>query len=212
MRERLDAQYQKVALELAEQVRASRMRSVVFVSPTSGQGTSTTVLSVARQLKISCGINPLVVELNRRRPSFVRLLDLDESKSVAAIANGSSSQDCVQHIADGLSVIPVGDFHSLRSRGDCALIDAVNRIQGELKGAYPIIIWDAAPVLEAPDVRLLRGVLPNVVLIVESGRSSHEVLERVNDELAEAGITLQGTVMVKQNRPIPSWIYRWLID
>ncbi len=211
MQERLDGQYRKVAFALATAVRDGRLRSVVFTSPTKKQGATSTLLNVARHLKLSCSITPLVVELNRFRPALASRLELSETKSLAAIAGGKSSLDCVQQASNGLSVIPVGDFSSFGSRANVALMEGLERIQKELRGAYPLILCDAPPILEQPDVLALRDVLSNVVLIVESGRTTHEVLDRINDELKTAGISLEGTVMVKQQRPIPGWIYRWLI-
>jgi Mrp family chromosome partitioning ATPase len=211
MQEKLDGQYQKVALALAAGVREGRLRSVVFTGPTKKQGTTSTVLNVARQLKASYGINALVVELNRSRPAFVRLFQLDERKSVAAVAGGKSSLDCVQRGADDLSLIPVGDFTSVNSRASAVLSEAVGKIQLELGRVYPVILWDAPPVLEQPDVLFLRSVLSNAVLVVESGRVGHETLERVSAEFVGAGIILEGTIMVNHTKPIPGWIYRWLI-
>lgn len=211
MQERLDGQYRKVALALAAAVRDGRLRSVVFTGPTKRQGTTSTLLNVARHLKLSCSINPLIVELNRARPALTKLLYLSEEKSVAAIAGGKPSMDCIQQAPNGLSVIPVGDFTSFGSRANIALTDAVEHIQKELRGIYPLMLWDAPPILEQPDVLSLRAMLSNVVLIIESGRTSHEVLDRINDEITNAGMSLEGTVMVKQQRPIPGWIYRLLV-
>ena len=208
MREKLDAQYHKVALALAAGVREGRLHSLAFTGPAKKQGTTSAVLNVAHQLTASCGIEVVVVELNRQKPSFVRLFPLDEKKSVAAIANGKCSLDCVQRAADRLSVIPIGDFASASSH---ALEQAVRKIQLELGRAYPLILWDASPVLENSDLLFLRNVLANAVLVVESGKVNHEVLERINSEFIAAGISLEGTIMVKQTKPIPGWIYRWLI-
>lgn len=211
MRASLEGQYQKVALALAAGVREGRLSSVVFTGPTKKQGTTSTVLNVARQLKVSCGINPLVVELNRFRPTFVSRFALDERKSVAAVAEGKCSRECIQHLMGGLSVIPVGDFSSMQQRANFELTGAVGRIQKELRGTYPLFLWDAPPALERPDVLSLHAVLTNAVLVVESGHSSREVLERICEEFQAAGINLEGTVMVKHTKPIPGWIYRWLV-
>jgi Mrp family chromosome partitioning ATPase len=210
MQARLDGQYQKVALALAAGLREGRLASVVFTTATRKQGATTTALNVARQLNSSCGINTLVVELNRWRPAFSRLFDLDDEKSVAAIAAGKCSRCCVQQSAKDVAVIPVGDFTPLASRSNSALLEAVGRIQLELGKDHPLILWDLPPVLEYPDVLFLRNVLSNVVLVVESGKINHEVLDRVRAEFTAAAITLEGTVMVKPNKPIPGWIYRWL--
>jgi Mrp family chromosome partitioning ATPase len=211
MQEKLDEQYHKIALALAAGVRDGRLNSVVFTGPTKKQGTTSTVLNVARQLKASYGISAPIVELNRSRPALARLFDLDEHKGVAAVASGKSSLDCVQRGPDELALVPIGDFSSHNSRANAALLEAVGKIQLELRRVYPLILWDAPPVLDHPGVLFLRAVLSNVVLVVESGRVSHELLERVNGEFAAAGINLVGTIMVKQTKPIPGWIYRWLI-
>jgi Mrp family chromosome partitioning ATPase len=211
MRTNLDAQYQKAAMALAAGVRDGKFRSILFTGPAMSPGTTSTILGVADQLKVSCGLNPLVVELNRLRPAFTRLFHLDENRSVASVAAGSSSRDCVQRSPNGVAMIPIGDFSSMNSNANFALTEAVVRIQEELRGEYDLILWDAPPVLEHPDVLALRAVLPCVVLVIESGKSRHEVLERIKREFADAGMVLVGSIMVKQQRPIPGWIYRWLV-
>ncbi len=198
-------------MALAAGVRDGKLRSVVFTAPAKNQGTTSTVLNVAGQLQVSCGLNPLVVELNRSRPAFTRLFRFDGRKGVASVAAGEPCQDCVQRAPNGVAMIPVGDFSSMNSNANFALTEAVRRIQQELSGAYDLILWDAPPVLEHPDVLALRAVLPNIVLVVESGKARYEVLERIKREFADAGMSLVGTIMVKQRRPIPDWIYRWLV-
>jgi protein-tyrosine kinase len=213
MRERLDEQYRRAALSLAAAVREGRFCSVVFCSSFRKEGTTSTVLNVARHLKDSCGLNPLIVELNRRRPALTKLCRLEADKSVASIAAGAKGvQESIQKSAQGLAMIPVGDFRSLNSSGNLGLVEAVRRVLEELEGPYDVILWDAPPILEAPDAIALREMVPHMVLVMESGRSRYEVVERIRKELAVNGISIVGTVLVKQRRPIPGWIYRWLVQ
>src|SRR5262249_24143646 len=104
------------------------------------------------------------------------------------------------------------DFKSLNSTGNLGLVEAVRRVRQELEGPYDVILWDAPPILEGPEVIALREMVPNVVLVMESGRTRHEVLERIKKELAANSISILGAILVKQRRPIPGWIYRWLVQ
>ena len=82
---------------------------------------------------------------------------------------------------------------------------AVQRILRELESVYDLILWDALPILEKPDVLALGALIPNLVLVMESGRSSYEVLEGIKSQLAASNISLVGAILVKQK-------YRWLVE
>ncbi|MBI1897469.1 MAG: hypothetical protein HYS04_13240, partial [Acidobacteria bacterium] len=55
------------------------------------------------------------------------------------------------------------------------------------------------------------GAVPHMVLVVRAGRTPHEVLERVQKEVASENVTIVGAILNQYRKFIPGWIYRWLI-
>ena len=210
MRESLDEQFRKASLAIASAIRDGDVRSVCFASSTRREGTTTTVLQIARHLKETSGIRPLLVEFNRHRPCLARMFELDSSRSVGAIAAGKKTpRDCVQEGPEGLAVLPVGEFES---SSELKLEPVLQEIKRDLEPAFGVILWDAPSILQDSDVFVLARVVPRMVLVVESGKTRYEVLERVEKELSSNQVQLLGSILVKQKRFIPGWVYRFLVE
>lgn len=75
----------------------------------------------------------------------------------------------------------------LRSRYDIIVVDA-----GTLKSGVPQFWSDSAS---------------QIVLVIDSSRTSVNALERLRKELKDAGMTLSGVIMNKREYPIPSLFY-----
>jgi len=211
MRETLDEQYRKAALALAAAAREGGFRSVAFSSGNRREGTTSTVIHVARHLSSSCGLNPLVVEANRWRPDLLRRFGLDPAKSVAAIAARKiCARQCLQE-ASGLHLIPMGDYRDADA-ADQKLDHVVRCIQEELEPSHDLILWDAPPLLEQADAMVVARAVSRMILVVESGRTRVEVLERIRRDLDANRVALLGTILVKQKKIIPGWVYRWLVQ
>jgi Mrp family chromosome partitioning ATPase len=73
-----------------------------------------------------------------------------------------------------------------------------------------LILIDAPPLLEQPDVFDAGTLVPRLMLVVEAGRTSRQALERVRRELDRSNVALLGTILNKHKRYIPGWIYRCL--
>jgi Mrp family chromosome partitioning ATPase len=91
------------------------------------------------------------------------------------------------------------------------LVEAVAEMLKGTEAQYDIVLIDSPPVLETADTLVLGQLVPQTVLVVEAARTRYEVLERAKSELAQANMVLVGTVLSKQRRYIPNWIYRWLV-
>lgn len=208
--EAISEQYGGAALALANAARHQLYRSVIFSSPTGGEGTSSAVLRTGRYMKSRLSLKPLLIELNRLRPSWCSQFDLDPSKSLAAMAAGrASARQCVQHDRRGLSLIPVGDFAP--ADGSWQPLETVLcRAVQELEEDFDIILVDAPPLLECTDALVAGQVIPRMVLVVRSGRVSREVLDRVRHELGIARIEIVGSILNRQEQIVPRWLSRWL--
>jgi succinoglycan biosynthesis transport protein ExoP len=203
-----DESYRKAALFLSKMV-ANGSRSVLFCSARRGEGTTTAVLSLAHQLQESYGLRPLVVELNRRSPALAKLFALDPARTLdEALDRSKPAADCIQVTASGLSVIPGGARRVANPHPRLAA--ELARVLSEVEGRFDVVLLDAPPILAQADAIIAGTIVPTLILVVESGRTSYEMLERVKRELATEEIRIAGTVLIKQKRFIPRWIHWWL--
>ncbi len=77
MRDEANENFRRVAVALARRAKEPGQNTVLFAGANRREGTTTTVLNVARQLSLGCGLRPLIVELNPHQPAMARLLRLD---------------------------------------------------------------------------------------------------------------------------------------
>lgn len=205
-----DESYRRVAAFLATAVREKRFDSVLVASSTQGEGTTTVVARVADLLRDRFGLRPLLVELNQRRPVYARRFGLDPGLCLAAIAGGERPvKSCVQHTPRGLPVIVAGAARPGQEAETGAAV-VLKRILSEVADDFDLVIVDAPPVLEQADAVSAGAVVPRIVLVVEAGRTSYEVVDRARQALAANDINVVAAVLTKQPRVIPEWIYRWL--
>lgn len=188
---------------LAHVVSSRDNRSVLFSSASHGEGVTTALLSVARLLVDLYRLRVLAIELNFDRPSFTRLFDLDDKRSVAAIGAGKNGATAAaQLVEQRYFVIPAG---STTPPADIASV--LGKVLEEVRGEFGAILIDTPPLLQNADALALGDIAPRLVLVVEAGSTRYEDLDRVKRDLSRAGIDLIGAVLNKHKRFMPEWLY-----
>ena len=210
MLKEVNENFRKAALLLASAARDGRYRTVLFSSAREGEGTTTATLGVARQLRDYYGMNPLIIELNQRRPALLEMFQLDPAHSWEAMDDaGLSAKQCLQLTPGGLSVIA--------AHADAAVVvegpDIAGVLRRLLEGVgedFDVVLIDTPPILEEACAIGVASVVPQLILVVEARRTSYALLERVKAEVASGNLTIVGTILNKHKRYIPGWFYRWL--
>ena len=199
--------FRRAALFLATAVREEHLESVLFSSPRGREGATTSVLNIARELKDSFGIRPLVVELNRGRPALCRLFRLDREKTIEAIDGDTTARACVQRTPQGLEVIPASD-RKRDARRPFRIDETLRRILDEVRQSYDLVLADAPPVLDRADAIIAGDIVPRMMLVVRAGRTRYEMIDRIRRDLSSRNITILGAILNRHRRFVPAWIYR----
>jgi Mrp family chromosome partitioning ATPase len=209
MRTETNEGYGRVALFLAEAARQGEIRSVFFASATSGEGTTTAVLQVARQLRETFGIKPLVIEWRRARPKLAAMLGLKaEGTLERCLADALPLKDCVHRTDSGLTVLPAASAGAAVSLSGSA--DALRRVLEDAHKEFDVVLVDAPPVLEDSEAFVLARVIPQMVLVIRAGNTSEQSIERVQQQMAAENVKIVGAILNRYRRFIPGWISRWL--
>lgn len=210
MRSEAMESYRRAAMLLATAAREDGVRAALLCSPTHGEGTTTTVVNLARQLQECFALRSLVVELNRATPSLAKRFRLDRGKSLEAIASGRRGVgECIQETRSGLAMIVAGTGAAAGDRLDEPGV--LQKILDEGKGEFGFTLVDAPPMLSHADALLATAVVPTLILVVQSGKTPYEVLDRLRRDLQSRNIAIFGCVLNKHKRVIPGWIYRAFI-
>ncbi|HEV2446177.1 MAG TPA: hypothetical protein VGS58_09655 [Candidatus Sulfopaludibacter sp.] len=194
-------------MALANLSKQNHCRSTILASATAGEGATTASVYLGRHLLRDLAFQPVLIELNRLRPSLARLFGLDDSRSLAAVAGGSRPvMECVQKDPEGLSMIPVGKFES--SAGLKEIESALCRSVQELQNDFDFILVDAPPVLESSDMLMAGRVIPNAILVAGAGRASQESVREACRQLSEARIHVLGAILNERKPILPRWLRR----
>ena len=194
-------------MALADVAKQSHCQSVILCSASAKEGATTAAVYIGRSLLRDFGFRPVLIEFNRTRPALARLFGLNEEESLAAVASGARNvMDCVQKDPTGLRMIPAGRFDSTDGLQD--LESVLCRSVQALQNNSDFILVDAPPVLESADVLIAGRVIPNVILIVGSGRVSQECVREACRALSEAHIRLVGVILNERKRILPRWLGR----
>ncbi len=191
----------RVSLEAALRDRASR--TVLFVGPQGGEGSSTVALQFAQVLARDSRMRPLLVDCHVRRPAY----EVDETGRCAVLdrrlMSGPADQSAV--VASNLFVVPLSA--ELRGAGMIQPSELRELLDANATG-FDWIVLDGPPVLDAPDSAALGSVADGVVMVLQAGRTKRPVLTRAADLLTKSGSRLLGSVLNRRVLEIPEFIYR----
>lgn len=188
----------------------SGKQTLMFVSSTQGEGTSTIVTNFARLLSMQTQEKALLIEMNARRPSLHWRLGLQSNLGVAHFLDGRAKLDAViQSTTYGsFDVIHVGESDPVKiqvhlDRMFPTLIQAVHQ-------KYKTVLIDAPPVIGSPETPPLSAHVDGVVVVVHCGKTKREVVQRALGMIGQFDGRVLGVVLNRKKYYIPDFIYRRL--
>jgi non-specific protein-tyrosine kinase len=184
-----------------ESVLQGPMRSVLFVSPQGGEGTSTVALQFAQVLARDASIRPMMLDAHVRRPAY----SVDPSQRMAILDPRLSGKSAAASVVPNLFALPPSEE---LLRGGVFQPAALRQLLDTATAGFDWVILDGPPVLESPDSASLASQVDGVILVVQAGRTKRPVLTRAADLLRKAGARVLGSVLNRRVLEIPEFIYR----
>src|ERR1044072_2160426 len=207
------------------------VRSVMFSSAQSGEGTTTVALQFAQTLAHS-GARVLFVDANARRPACfaegsarvpalgprarARVLVVDaNARRPACFAEAShrfavldprvGSMAMAGVMTPNLGAIPATEEGS---RNGLISTAAIRSVLDAALGAFDWVVVDGPAVVDSPDAASLAAQVDGVVMVVHAGRAKRPVVARAVEMLRKSGGRVLGTVLNRRIHEIPGFIYR----
>lgn len=204
----LEEGYRKIASILASAVREKRFREVLIASATRGEGSTTITLETARELKARYGLRPLVIELDFRRPVLLKRFGLSPRHTLYAVAEGlMEPAKAIQSNSDGVAMLAAGEKGQAPSQ-DVAPVLA--RAIDETREEVDVVLIDLPPLLEQSSMLTVASIVPRMILVVQAGKTTTDLLDQAKAELAHWNVTLIGAILNKRRRFMPGWLERAL--
>ena len=184
---------------------------ILFTSAVAGEGTTTLATAYARLLALEGARRVLLVELNARRPALAERLGVQAGDgSTHYFTEVRPLSSVTQRLADtpGVDVVAAGTPDPVKIQLN--LERRFPKLLEEARRAYDAVVLDTAPVTTSPETPPLAPLVDGVVLVVQSGRTKRQVVQRAMAMIAQFEGTLLGVVLNRKRYFIPEFIYRRL--
>lgn len=169
-------------------------RVFVVSSSLPGEGKSTTAVNLAITLALAKQ-RVALVECDLRRPLIAKRLGLDDGVGTTSVLIGKVAlRDALQPYGDtGLDVLACGPIPPNPS--ELLQSHAMEKLLGELREQYDIVILDAPPLLPVTDAALLAAQADGALLVVRHGKTTRDQLRHAVERVEAVDAKVIGVVI-----------------
>lgn len=185
------APFDVMRTKMLHQMRTNNWRRVAVTSPTVGCGKTTTCLNLAFSLARQRDIKAIVVELDMRRPSIAKVLNLDKQLLFANVIEGLAPPE--DHMVRYQNNLLFATNHSpavnpaeiLQGRRAALIID-------EIEDRYKpdIMIFDMPPMLVCDDTIAFLDQIDCALLVGAAEATAIEEMDKCEQEISSRTNTL----------------------
>ncbi|MDH4037634.1 MAG: CpsD/CapB family tyrosine-protein kinase [Candidatus Krumholzibacteria bacterium] len=195
---------------IESQLGEKRKRVIVFTSALPEEGVTTLATSYARLLALHGGERVLLIELNARTPSLASRLGLAAREGVTDYFTRQAPLTALTQAApqSGFDAIHVGEASPTKIQVN--LERALPRIFAEALKTHDTVIVDAPPIVLYPETPPIARQADGVVMVVLSGRTKREVVQRSINLVRQFDGRVLGVALNRKRYFIPEFIYRRL--
>lgn len=169
------------------------IRSIVVTSSEPGEGKSTTAGNIALSFA-QANKSTIMVDCDLRKPSLHRKFKISNMIGLSDILIGKEKiQDAVHEYNEHLDILPSGKLppnpsEMLGSR-------AMEKLLGELKEKYEVIILDTAPLQAVTDAQVLSTKADGTILVIRAEKTKKESVLQAKNLLEKVNANIIGTVL-----------------
>jgi tyrosine-protein kinase Etk/Wzc len=173
------------------------LKTIVFTSPLSGDGKTTSATNLAVTL-VQRGHSVLLVDADMRRGVINRVFGSNREPGLSDILQGTTSLEAALRRVD---LGRAGSLHYLTTgalpHNPASLIDspAMRTLMERLKQHYDTIILDSPPINVVTDAALLGSHADGVVVVVRSGVTAVQALMFAMEQLRHVRAPVLGAVL-----------------
>jgi Mrp family chromosome partitioning ATPase len=185
-------------------------RVLLFTSAMHDEGVTTLATAYARLLAMHDGNRVLLVELNARTPALAGRLGLHGAEGVTHYFSAHRPFASLVQRPDGerFDAVHVGAADATQIQIN--LEREFPHLMEEALKSYDTVVIDAPPVVVCPETPPLSPFVDGVVLVVHSGRTKRETVDRSIKQIQQFQGRVLGVVLNRKRYYIPRFIYRRL--
>jgi capsular exopolysaccharide synthesis family protein len=169
-------------------------KTILVTSGQPGDGKTTTIINTAVSLA-QLGAKVLVIDCDMRRPSAHKILGVDYTAGLSTYLSRDIEIDgLIQKLPiANLSFLPSGPVPP--NPAELLSSKRMKEMLALLAERYDHIMLDSPPLMLVTDPIVLSTIVDGVILVVQGGKSTREVVRRARLELAAVGAKVFGVVL-----------------
>jgi len=185
-------------------------RVLMFTSAMHGEGVTSLALAYARLLAMQHDHRVILIELNARTPALAARLGLTAPEGVSHyFSQGRPLASLVSRPAgEAFDVVHVGSPDATQIQIN--LERAFPHLVEEALRSHDTVVVDAPPVVVCPETAPLSPFVDGTVLVVHSGRTKRETVERSVKQIQQFQGRVLGVILNRKRYYIPFFIYKRL--
>ena len=181
---------------------------IMVTSSIQGEGKTFVSLNLALSIAMERDSTVLLIDADTTRPGLSRLAGLASKPGLLDLLAGGSvevSDALFRTNIDRLSLLPAGTGQ--RQATELLASAAMEQLVQHLASRYPdrILIFDAPPLLGAPEPAVLASHMGQIIVVVEADRTMHKVLTKALTTIQSCPVVT--TVLNQASSPEQGYFY-----
>jgi Mrp family chromosome partitioning ATPase len=179
------ASFDVMRTNLLRTLRTNGWTRVAITSPTPGCGKSTVAANLAFSLARLADTRVLLVELDLRHPSLLRMLGVEGQNFAAMLASGTIDYSHVRRVGDNLAVAvnarAMENPAELLSAARTA--DMIDEMEAQLRP--DVVLFDLSPVLVSDDALAFLDQVDCALMVAAADETSVADIDKCGKDLAK---------------------------
>lgn len=202
--------YNSLRTALLKIIKEKSIRTVLVTSPNDQEGKSVTAANLAISISQLKEMRVLLADINLRRPALHKLFESSNYMNLSEVLRRRLG-DMFNGIgagAENLNVVTVGEVPEDPTK---ILTSAeMKYFLKEAKSKFDLVLLDSSGIIPYTDSTILANEVDAVLLVIKSGASRREVVERARHVLNVPPEKLIGVVLNSIDYVIPEKLYKLL--
>ena len=169
-------------------------KTILFTSGQPGEGKTTTAINTAISLS-QLGASVLLIDADLRRPTVHRVFKMNQPQGLSTYLSRQVEVDPLIHKlwVPNLSVLPCGPIPP--NPAELISSERMKEVLKALSEKYDHVLIDSPPLINVTDPVILSTMVDGVILVVQAGRSTRDIVRRARHELSSVGAKIFGVVL-----------------
>ena len=199
-------------VNLAATVLNQDCQVILLTAPTSGCGTTTSAICLAKQLAKAAKGKVLLVDADPSATGFSARMGMAADEGLFELLQSEQPEerlaDCVQRVPDlPFDLLPLG--HPSQVAGHFTS-EGMQCLLACLSAHYRFVVIDAEAVYSGNSATSLAAMVDGVILVIRAEATRWEVAQAAVQRLQQANATLLGSVFYARKLYLPQWLYNLL--